>query len=55
MNVMVKINIQFVVIKNVMAVMPKSKFNISSADQAEKIINALQGWIEDAGKETADS
>lgn len=25
----------------------KSKFNISSADQARKIIAALQGWIED--------
>ena len=24
----------------------KSKFNISSRDQAEKIIAALQGWIE---------
>ena len=24
---------------------PKSKFNISSRDQAEKIIAALQGWI----------
>lgn len=24
---------------------PKSKFNISSKDQAEKIIEALQGWI----------
>ncbi|MBB71752.1 MAG: hypothetical protein CMF50_05085 [Legionellales bacterium] len=23
----------------------KSKFNISSADQAEKIIEALQGWM----------
>ncbi len=23
----------------------KSKFNISSADQAQKIIEALQGWI----------
>lgn len=27
----------------------KSKFNISSKDQAEKIIEALQGWIKDAG------
>ncbi len=26
---------------------PKSKFNISSRDQAEKIIAALQGWIAD--------
>ncbi|NOX09234.1 MAG: hypothetical protein GXP22_07085 [Gammaproteobacteria bacterium] len=26
----------------------KSKFNISSKDQAEKIIEALQGWIKDA-------
>lgn len=25
----------------------KSKFNISSADQARKIIEALQGWIKD--------
>lgn len=25
--------------------MPKSKFNISSKDQAEKIVSALQGWI----------
>lgn len=25
----------------------KSKFNISSKDQAEKIIEALQGWIKD--------
>ena len=25
--------------------MPKSKFNISSKDQAEKIIEALQEWI----------
>ena len=24
---------------------PKSKFNISSADQAKKIIDALQSWI----------
>jgi len=24
---------------------PKSKFNISSADQAKKIIDALQGWV----------
>ncbi|MBC8209168.1 MAG: hypothetical protein H8E79_08400 [Desulfobulbaceae bacterium] len=27
--------------------MPKSKFNISSAEQAKKIVSALQGWIED--------
>lgn len=26
---------------------PKAKFNISSADQARKIIAALQGWIDD--------
>ena len=26
----------------------KSKFNISSVDQANKIIEALQGWIADA-------
>lgn len=26
---------------------PKSKFNISSADQAKKIIAALQGWIDE--------
>lgn len=25
----------------------KSKFNISSADQARKLIDALQGWIKD--------
>ena len=27
--------------------MPKSKFNISSQDQAKKIISALQSWIDD--------
>ena len=27
---------------------PQSKFNISSADQARKIIEALQGWIGEA-------
>ena len=27
--------------------MPKSKFNISSADQAKSIIEALQEWIAD--------
>lgn len=27
------------------AYIPKSKFNISSADQAKKIIEALTGWI----------
>jgi hypothetical protein len=27
----------------------KSKFNISSKDQAEKIIEALQNWISQAG------
>lgn len=27
----------------------KSKFNISSKDQAEKIIEALQSWIKQAG------
>ena len=26
---------------------PKSKFNISSTDQAKKIIAALEGWIEE--------
>ena len=26
---------------------PKSKFNISSRDQANKIIQALQGWMKD--------
>ena len=26
--------------------LPKSKFNISSRDQAKKIIAALQGWLE---------
>lgn len=25
--------------------LPKSKFNISSAEQAKKIIEALQGWL----------
>jgi hypothetical protein len=25
--------------------LPKSKFNISSKDQAQAIINALEGWI----------
>ena len=27
--------------------LPKSKFNISSADQAKKIIAALQNWIDE--------
>ena len=27
--------------------MQKSKFNISSADQAKAIIEALQGWVDD--------
>ncbi|MBW2683915.1 MAG: hypothetical protein JRC69_10225 [Deltaproteobacteria bacterium] len=32
------------------AYIPKSKFNISSTDQAKKIISALEGWInEDQG------
>lgn len=26
---------------------PKSKFNISSKEQAEKIVNALQNWLKD--------
>lgn len=26
---------------------PQSKFNISSPDQARKIINALEGWLKD--------
>ena len=26
---------------------PKSKFNISSSQQAQKIITALQNWVED--------
>jgi hypothetical protein len=26
---------------------PKSKFNISNANQAKQIVNALQGWIEE--------
>ena len=30
---------------------PKSKFNISSADQAEKIIAALQNWINNSSVE----
>jgi len=25
--------------------LPKSKFNISSRDQAEKIVDALKGWL----------
>jgi hypothetical protein len=29
------------------AYVPKSKFNISSKDQARAVINALQGWIGD--------
>ena len=28
----------------------QSKFNISSTDQAQKIIEALQKWISDSGK-----
>jgi len=28
--------------------MQKSKFNISSADQAKAVIEALQGWIDEA-------
>lgn len=28
----------------------KSKFNISSPDQANRIINALQGWMKDIEK-----
>ncbi|GAB7021489.1 hypothetical protein [Salidesulfovibrio brasiliensis] len=28
---------------------PKSKFNISSVAQAQKIIAALQNWVENAG------
>lgn len=27
------------------AYIPKSKFNISSREQAEKIVTALQGWL----------
>jgi hypothetical protein len=27
--------------------LPKSKFNISSKDQAKSVIEALQGWISD--------
>ncbi|MDJ0805705.1 MAG: hypothetical protein QNJ78_02610 [Gammaproteobacteria bacterium] len=27
--------------------LPKSKFNISSKDQAKAIIEALQGWVEE--------
>ena len=30
---------------------PKSKFNISSVDQAKKVIAGLTPWIEDADKE----
>jgi hypothetical protein len=32
----------------------KSKFNISSRDQAEKIIAALQKWMGDAAEEKPD-
>lgn len=32
----------------------KSKFNISSRDQAEKIIAALQKWMSDAPEEKAE-
>lgn len=32
----------------------KSKFNISSRDQAEKIIAALQKWMADAPEDSAD-
>jgi len=32
----------------------KSKFNISSRDQAEKIIAALQKWMTDAPEESAE-
>jgi hypothetical protein len=27
---------------------PKSKFNISSTDQAKKIISALEGWVNES-------
>ncbi|KRT57476.1 hypothetical protein Ga0076813_11627, partial [endosymbiont of Ridgeia piscesae] len=27
--------------------LPKSKFNISSRDQAKAVIGALQGWLDD--------
>jgi hypothetical protein len=30
--------------------LPKSKFNISSADQAQKIIDALTGWVKESEK-----
>ena len=30
---------------------PQSKFNISSADQARKIIEALQGWLEEGSED----
>ena len=33
---------------------PKSKFNISSVDQAKKVIAGLQPWIEEAEKEAAN-
>lgn len=32
----------------------QSKFNISSADQARKIIDVLQGWLDDTATETSD-
>lgn len=31
---------------------PKSKFNISSVDQAKKIIAALQQWTDEDGKDS---
>jgi len=33
---------------------PKSKFNISSVDQARKVIAGLVPWIEEADKEEAE-
>ena len=32
----------------------KSKFNISSADQAQKIINALEGWMKESGEKAEE-
>lgn len=32
----------------------KSKFNISSADQAQKIIGALEGWMKESGEKAEE-
>ena len=33
----------------------QAKFNISSADQARKLIAALQGWVEESGEGLSDA